>query len=135
MYSDNPFFESIDHWVIVWIGDLKLEELEDYLDEPGNAADNEPISDFSRDLGRWYDHDFIWAEGSDEQVSLRKLCELNGVEPSEFVDEIEQRGGDVKARSLLVLWNAKAIDESPRPFAEGQLKCIGCWQQESPLTD
>ena len=135
MFSDNPYFESVDHWVIVWIGDLDVDELDDYLDEPGGAGDNEPISEFCRDVGRWYDHDFIWAEGVNDEVPVRKLCELNGVEPNEFVNEIVERSGNAGAKSLLVLWNAKRTDESERFFADGRLKCIGCWEREAPLTD
>ena len=135
MFSENPFFESVDHWVIVWIGNLNVDELDNYLNEPGGAGDYEPISEFCRDIGRWYDHDFIWAEGVNDEVSIRKLCELNGEEPDEFVDEIAERSGDISAKSLLVLWNARRIDESERNFADGRLKCIGCWERQAPLTD
>ena len=51
MYSENPFFESIDNWVIVWIGDLNNAELAGYLDEPG--GESEPISAFARHHGQW----------------------------------------------------------------------------------
>jgi hypothetical protein len=135
MANDNPFFKSVDHWVIVWIGDLNSQELEDYLDEPGGANYDEPISNFARDLNCWYDHDFIWSEGTDEKVSAGELCKLNGVQPPEFATEIERRAGSAKVSSLLILWNAKQIEGTSHEFAAGRLKCIGCWPQESPLTD
>ena len=135
MFFENPFFEPVDHWVIVWIGDLNIEQLDEYLEEPGGAGDNEPISEFCRDLGRWCDHDFIWAEGSNESVTIREICDLNGVEPDEFVREIEEQAGEARTKCLLVLWNARIIDDSPRLFADGKLRCIGSWQRQAPLTD
>ena len=103
--------------------------------EAGGAGDDEPMSRFARDLGRWYDHDFVWAEAADEPTAVRKLCRLNGVEPGEFVDEIEAGAGSGKASSLLVLWNARLVGSSDRTFAGGGLECIGCWPRKSPLTD
>lgn len=135
MSRHQPFFESVDHWVIVWVGDLTTQELEEYLNEPGNADNEQPISAFARDLGRWYDHDFIWSEATGEKVSVRKLCELNGVQPPEFAAEIERRAGSGEVSSLLILWNAKQLEGKTQEFARGRLKCIGCWAQESPLTD
>ena len=135
MYLDNPFFEPKDDCVIVWLGSLAPEQLDDYLDEPGGASDNEPISRFCRDLGRWYDHDFIWSEAADEPTTVPELCNLNGVEPDNFIDEIVERAGRDKASSLLILWNAYIIGSSDRPFADGELDCIGCWERKSPLTD
>ena len=135
MYFENPFFESVDHKVLVWHGDLNVAELGDYLEEPGGAGENEPISKFCVDVGRWYDHDFIWAQAHDEDVTIRKLCELNGMQPLEFVAEIEEHGGGVMGKCILVLWNAERLDDSPRLFAGGRLRCIGCWERESPYTD
>ena len=135
MFLHSPFFEPASNWVIVWIGDLNIDQLEEYLDEPGGAGDDEPISQFCRDVGRWYDHDFIWSEGATEPLPIRKLCERNGVEPTEFVDKIVESSGPRDATSLLVLWNARKICDADRAFAGGRLRCIGCWEQEAPLTD
>lgn len=135
MFLSNPFFEPLNDSVIVWIGSLNSRELEDYLDEPGGAGNNEPISDFCRDVGRWYDHDFIWCEASDTPTSVGTLCEMNGVEPIEFKEAIVKRSGDAEETCLLVLWNARQIDDSGRSFAGGKLRCIGCWKQKSILKD
>ena len=136
MFCEDPFFEPRDHSVIVWVGSISIDELEDYLDEPGGAADDEPISDFSRDLGRWYDHDYIWAEGTKTPVSVRELCRMNGVEPGTLVDEIDRRCEGREARSLLILWTAEVRPQiGERTFANGELHFVGSWAQPAPLTD
>jgi hypothetical protein len=135
MFLSNPFFEPANDWVIVWLGDLNMDELDEYLDEPGSVGHDDPISAFCRDLGRWYDHDFVWSEGVDEATSVLRLCEMNRVEPVEFMQAIVERSGDGDAMCLLVLWNARKIDNAERSFAAGRIRCIGCWEQEAPLTD
>ncbi|WP_444943241.1 immunity 22 family protein [Microbulbifer sp. ZKSA006] len=136
MFSDNPFVESVEGFLTVWLGDLSELELEDYLDEPGGAGDNEPISNFSRDLDRWYDHDFIWVEGVDEAVSVKELCVLNGIDSKRLIEEIVERSDKKKIRSLLILWNSKKMEGAgERAFADGRLQCIGSWEHEPPLTD
>lgn len=135
MFITDPFFMPANDWVIVWVGELNSSELDEYLNEAGDAGPNEPISKFCSDLGRWYDHDFIWYEAVDEFTSIQRLCELNGVEPTEFRDAIIERSGRANSRCLLVLWNAKMIADDMRRFAEGRLRCIGNWEQKSPLSD
>src|SRR5690349_15782220 len=134
MFLHSPFIEPEDHWVTVWLGQLNSDELEQYMHKPGGAGDNDPISDFSRDLGRWYDHDYIWRQATDKAVSTRTLCELNGINDS-LVDEIECRSGDVFFKCLLVLWNSRVITMDKRVFAGGELTCLGSWPHESPITD
>ncbi len=80
MYFENPMFKPEDNWVMVWAGRLNRDELDDYLNEPG-VGDDEPISKFSEDLGRWYDHDFIWYEGLMEQTTIEELCQTNEYNP------------------------------------------------------
>lgn len=136
MFSENPFIEPVDNWLTVWLGELDESELEEYLDEPGGVESNAPISVFGNDLGRWYDHDFIWMEGASEPISVNEICVLNGIDSQDLIDEIVKRSNSSTTKSLLILWNAKMINfEDKRNFAEGRLKCIGSWQHTSPLTD
>lgn len=134
MYGNDRFFEVVDDWVTVWIGGLGPEELDDYLDEPGGAGDNDPISKFANDLGMWYDHDFIYAEAADTPVPVRELCLQNDIDSVELVDEMERRGMGRKANCMIVLWNARVLEwPSRRLFSDGRLICIGSWEHVSPL--
>ena len=136
MFSDNPFVESVDDSLTVWLGDLDESELENYLDELGGVGDNDAISNFSLDLGQWYDHDFIWAEAVDESIPVKELCVLNGIDSESLINEIVKRSHQDKIRSLLILWNSKEIAGiGKRDFANNRLHCIGSWEHESPLTD
>lgn len=119
----------------VWVGTLTIEALDAYLDEPGGAADDAPISAFCADLGRWYDHDFVWAEAVDLPTDVGTLCALHGVEPEAFVDEIRRAAGTGQASAVLILWNAKVVASVERSFAKGKLRCLGSWPREAPLTD
>jgi len=134
MYAENPYFTCIDHWVTVWVGDLDEAGLEAYLEEHG-VDDNAPISDFSKDLGCWYDHDFIWYEASETPLPLALLCQLNGIDSEALIKTIIERSNADKASSLLLLWNAKIKIDDGRSFAKGKLRCLGSWEHPSPLTD
>lgn len=134
MYGKEPFFNHQKDWVTVWVGDLDVSELQTYLEEPGGASDGEPFSLFAADLGAWYDHDFIYAQASDEPVSCRRLCELNGIDSLSLIDEIARRHPD-DALALLVLWNARVADDAEHEFAEGQMVCLGSWEHEAPISD
>lgn len=133
MFFENPFFEPATNWLIAWVGELDHDGLDAYLDEPGHAADNEPISKFSKDLGTWYNHDFIWSQAAPNRVSAQEICGLNGIE-DDLIDEIVQRTND-EVRCLVILWNAKQISAGSRDFADGKLKCLGSWPHQSPLAD
>ncbi len=137
--EEYPCFQPVDDWVMVWIGDLPPNEMEEYMHEPGNADKvdyGDPISQFGRDLGQWYDHDFIKVESSNHPMSIEEICEANGIEDIELIDEIKQRSGDTNVRSLLILWNARATPGSKRhTFAKGRLRLVGSWPHVSPLKD
>ena len=136
MYEDDPFFEEIDHHILVWVGDLSPEELDEYLSEPGAVDDNAPISEFCRELGGWYDHDYVWMGASDRTGPLHVLFDLVGIEDGPLRDEIEKRSPSGSARCLLILWNARRRSESRRvTFLGDRLTCLGSWPQESPLVD
>lgn len=134
MFYENPCIEAVDHWVTVWIGDLDREELRRYLHEPGGALDNEPISEFSRDLGTWYDHDYIWAEAADQPIAVAALAQQNGIEAGSFLEQLLERSGAAEVRALLVLWNARTTREEAN-LANGRLRCLGSWAEEAPLVD
>lgn len=136
MFYCKPFVDSLENWVTVWIGDLNEEEMAEYLDELGGVSDNEPISKFSKDLGRWYDHDFIWCECSDDKLTVLEQCINVGIESNSLQQEIINSSPVDKIKSILILWNSKVIyDLDKRVFAGGQLICLGSWSEESPLTD
>ena len=135
MYYDNPFFEPENDWVTVWVGSLDVNELEDYIGEPGGVADDEPNSKFSKDLGRWYDHDFIWAEAAKKEQVIKGLFEENGIDDDDLISEVEVRSQSSNVKCFLILWNAKKIAIDSRVFADGKITCLGSWQHESPLVD
>lgn len=138
MYENDPIFDSQDHHLIAWVGTLTPDQLDAYLDEPGDRADDEPYSDFMGDLGRWCDHDFIWAEASEQPLDIVSLARKNGIDNPALIAELAQRVAPQTAWScLLILWNARLLDSRSRPsdLNGGRLLCIGSWEHESPLTD
>ncbi len=138
MYDDDPIFESQDHHLIAWVGTLTPAQLDAYLDEPGDRADDEPYSDFMRDLGRWCDHDFVWAESSEQPLDIGSLARNNGIDDPALIDELSARvAPHATWKCLIILWNSRLIDSRSRPrdLDGGNLVCIGSWEHESPLTD
>ncbi|WP_028301579.1 immunity 22 family protein [Oceanospirillum beijerinckii] len=135
MFENKPFFTTENHWVTVWIGSLNEESVESYLEECG-VDDDEPISQFSKDLGCWYDHDFIWYEAVDSPVCIEELCRNNGVDSIELIEELTARSGGGEYNCFIMLWNSRLLNaEDDRAFFNGKLSCIGSWQHESPLVD
>ena len=105
------------------------------MDEPGGVDDDAPISEFSKDIGRWYDHDFIWMEASNQELPVIELCKLNGIDSDELINAIAARSKTEKVKSLIILWNSRIISEDTRLFAKGEMYCLGSWEHTSPLTD
>ncbi len=133
MYEQNPFCDEVDNCVTVWVGSLSEEELEAYVDERGGVADDEPISDFARDLDTWYDHDFLSGESGDSPRPTEELCRVCGLDEPKMVAEISRRYPT--ARTMLILWNARARDlGDSRTFAEGNLSFVGSWPHPAPLS-
>lgn len=138
MYCEHPVFEPAENHLVVWVGTLDTEQLEGYLNEPGDADDTEPISRFAQDLGRWYDHDHIWAQATEEVCCLKELAEANGIDDELLIEELTANANERSAGAvscLIILWNAKLLDKPMRPFAEGRLVCLGSWAHASPLAD
>ncbi len=138
MYFESPAFEPAQDHLIAWVGDLTTEQLRAYLEEPGGLGDNEPISEFSRDLGRWYDHDHVWARASDTPVTIEKLAEANFIDDETLISELAGRTARAsvgKVRAFIILWNAKLTQLQPHSIAGGRLFCVGFWGHDSPLAD
>ncbi|WP_309384972.1 hypothetical protein [Cerasicoccus frondis] len=136
MFIDNPRFFPVDHKFILFAGELNEDQLQEYLDEPGGRLDHEPHSDFSKDLGRFYDHDYLYAEGSQEKKTIRELAILNGIEEEALIEKLERSCGKEKEfNCFIILWNAELIEGELHDLANGKLKIKGCWEHESPLTD
>lgn len=91
MYSDDSIFETVDHHTVVWVGDLTPDELDAFLDEPGGCADDEPHSEFMRDIGEWCDHDFLWAEALPAPGSIDDLIAANGIDDDSLVHQLQTR--------------------------------------------
>lgn len=138
MFNESNWFKSVNNSLIAWVGDLNDSQLDDYLDEPGDCLDSEPQSKFGSDLGRWYDHDFIYAEASDKPLHIRLLAEKNCIDDEALISELESRARELNitsAHCFIILWNAQIIGDERRVFASGKLSCLGSWEHESPLTD
>ncbi|AKF03588.1 immunity 22 family protein [Sandaracinus amylolyticus] len=58
----------------VWVGALTREELDAYLAENYERADDEPVSKFAADNGAtWIDHDWIEATAFDAPTTIEDL--------------------------------------------------------------
>lgn len=134
MFSTTPYFERSTGWVIVWVGDLSEAGLAEYLHEPGNSDIEAPISRFSDDLGLWYDHHLVWGGSVAVPQLLGDLADAVELDPPRLVSELRKRGENVKARCLLVLFEAKLVISTPRVFAENRLQLLGCWEEKSPVS-
>lgn len=138
MYFDDSIIETVDHHIVVWVGDLTSDELDAFLDEPGGCAANQPHSEFMRDIGKWCDHDFLWAESIPSPGSINDLITACGIDDESLIQQLQSRAIGLGAvQSLVALWNAKLSESTARPrdIHAGRLKCLGSWRQESPLTD
>ena len=134
MFNTNPFFKSQNHHVCIFVGSLNEKELEEYLEELG-VDDNEPINNFSKDLGTWYDHDYIWCEAVNTPIDIKELCVLNGIDDTTLIKKLEKQCTK-RISSIIFLWNAKALNtESKRAFAGGKLEFLSHFEYESLLFD
>lgn len=133
MYDRNRFFDTADQQIIAWAGYLSQSELEKYLAESCDVSPDGPQSEFAHDLGRWYDHDCIYAQASDRSTSLAHLAAQNFITDSRLVDQLEKHGGGHFYKCFIILWNAKRVDDSDREFAHGKLAYIGSWISDSPF--
>jgi len=134
MFNTNPFFKSQNHHVCIFIGSLNEKELEEYLEELG-VDDNEPINNFSKDLGTWYDHDYIWCEAVDTPIDIKELCEFNGIDDTTLIKKLEKQCTK-KISSIIFLWNAEALNtEDKRVFSDGKLEFLSHFEYESPIID
>ena len=133
MFDRDRFFDSADGHLIAWAGQLAVDGLAGYLDESSISGPDEPQSAFARDLGRWYDHDFIYAQASDQPATLTQLAAQNYITDSELIGELEEHGNGQLFNCFVILWNARPVASNDRRFADGELACIGDWAHASPF--
>lgn len=134
MFATAPYIELLDDWVCVWIGDLTEPEVDAYVRETRSPDPEGPNSEFSRELGSWYDHHQLWGGAVAHPLPIAELAETVGVQPPRVVSEIGRRGGSTtNARCVLVLFRAKVASDDRRAFAGGRLRLLGCWQESSPV--
>lgn len=131
---NSKIVEAAPDNVIAWAGHMTAVELATYLDEPGGRPDGEPHSDFMRDVGRFYDHDFLVAQSSDVPVAVAELARANGIRDSELISELEQRAEE-PVSALILLWNYRLKQPFPNTFAGGKLRCLGSWPHPAPISD
>lgn len=134
-FASTPFFELKDHYLIAWVGDMNVAELDAYLDAPGGVGWNEPHSLFAADLGRFFDHDFVYSQASDSQKTIRELAVENVIDDELLIKELEEHvGSGASIKCFVILWNARKQAGAPNQFADGKLRCVGSWTHTAPLT-
>lgn len=135
MFNKNSIIEPEDNWVSVFAGDLNRTELNIYLDEPGGKSDFEPISLFSKDIGRWYDHDYIWCEASDMLLPVEELCRNNGIDSEELITEIMKSNKDKRRKCIILIWNYKVTNNRTNFDISPKVECLGSFEHEAPFCD
>lgn len=131
----NTVVPASNH-MMLWVGQLGEAELLAYVEEPGGRIDEKPQSKFAEDLGRFYDHDFLWAQAAPKAGSIRDLAARIGIRDAELVDELSARVADVGPIScFLILWNYRNERPLSQRFAEGKLLFVGSWGYPAPYTD
>jgi hypothetical protein len=136
MFLKTDAIVAVSNHLMLWVGQLGEADLLAYVDEPGGRTDGRPQSKFAEDLGRFYDHDFLWAQAAPEASSIRDLADRIGIRDAELVSELADRVADVGPIScFLILWNYRNKRPLPQRFAGGKLRFIGSWAYPAPYTD
>jgi len=121
---------------MVWVGGLSEDELSEYIEEFGGGLEGAPQSNFARDLGQFYDHDFLWAKAAAREVSISELAGSLGIKDDQLVQELESIvPGNSKYRCFILLWNYRNTAKLEQRFANGKLRFAGAFAYRAPYSD